>query len=119
MYEIFRQLMEEKGMKHSDVSKATGISTSALTDWKKGRYTPKADKLQKLADLFGVSVEYLMTGEKQKDYYLNEETTRIAQAVFNNPDLKVLFDAAQGVSSESIKLAAEMLKKMKETNIDG
>lgn len=119
MYEIFRQLMEEKGMKHSDVSKATGISSSALTDWKKGRYTPKADKLQKLADLFGVSVEYLMTGEKQEEYYLNEETSRIAQAVFDNPDLKILFDAAQGVSSESIKLAAEMLKKMKETNIDG
>lgn len=119
MYEIFRQLMEEKGMKHSDVSKATGISTSALTDWKKGRYQPKADKIQKIAELFGVSVEYLMTGEKQKEYYLNEETTRIAQAVFDNPDLKILFDAAQNVRPENIMLAAEMLKRMKESNPDG
>ena len=119
MYEIFRQLMEEKGMKHSDVSKATGISTSALTDWKKGRYQPKADKIQKIAELFGVSVEYLMTGEKQKDYYLNEETAQIAQRVFDTPELRILFDAAKGVSPENIKLAAQMLEKMKETNIDG
>jgi transcriptional regulator with XRE-family HTH domain len=119
MYEIFRQLMEEKGVKHSDVSKATGISTSSLTDWKKGRYQPKTDKLQKIADYFGVSVEYIMTGKKQKDYYLNEETAEIAQQIFDNPELRILLDAARDVSPENIKLAAEMLSRMKETNPNG
>ena len=33
---------------------------------KAGRYTPKQDKMQKIADYFGVSIEYLMTGEEKE-----------------------------------------------------
>ncbi|MPN11830.1 hypothetical protein SDC9_159138 [bioreactor metagenome] len=37
-----------------------------LSEWKKGSYTPKQDKLQKIADYFGVTVDYLMTGKEIK-----------------------------------------------------
>ena len=63
MYEIFEQLLLKFGATAYQVAKATGISTATLTNWKKGRYTPKQDKLQKIADYFGVTVEYLMTGK--------------------------------------------------------
>jgi transcriptional regulator with XRE-family HTH domain len=42
------------------VAKATGISSVTFTDWKKGRYTPKVDKLLKIAQYFGVTVEYFL-----------------------------------------------------------
>ena len=63
MYEIFARLMEERGLTAYKVAKDTGISQATLSDWKRGRCTPKADKLQKLADYFHVSVEYLMGSE--------------------------------------------------------
>ena len=53
-------------MKGADVTRATGIASSTLTDWKKGRYTPKQDKLQKIADFLGVSLEYLTTGKEKE-----------------------------------------------------
>lgn len=56
------QLMEKRGLSAYRVSKDTGISQASLADWRKGRSNPKIDKLQKLADYFGVSVYYL-TGE--------------------------------------------------------
>ncbi|GLB30963.1 transcriptional regulator [Lacrimispora amygdalina] len=62
MYEIFVKLLDERGVTAYKVSKATGIAGSTFTDWKTGRSTPKQDKLQKIADYFGVSIEYLMTG---------------------------------------------------------
>ena len=65
MYEIFEQLLLKFGVTAYQVAKATGISTATLTNWKKGRYTPKQDKLQKIADYFGVTVEYLMTGKNE------------------------------------------------------
>lgn len=37
-----------------------------LSDWKNGKSTPKQDKLMKIADYFGVTVEYLMTGEEKE-----------------------------------------------------
>lgn len=67
MYEIFEKLLKEKNLKGADVTRATGIASSTLTDWKKGRSKPKQDKLQKIADFLGVSLEYLTTG-KEKDW---------------------------------------------------
>lgn len=58
MYEKIERLMKEKGVKPSDVAKAVDISSSVFTDWKKGRYTPKADKLYALAKYFDVPMEY-------------------------------------------------------------
>ena len=62
MYERFNKLLQEKGLTAYKVAKATGVSRSTLAAWKKKEYTPKLDKLQKLANYLGVSVYYL-TGE--------------------------------------------------------
>lgn len=69
MYEKVEKLMEEKGVKVADVAKATGISSSVFTDWKKGRYTPKADKLYALAQYFDVPMEYFLDDSERLDYY--------------------------------------------------
>mgnify|MGYP005780413293 CR=1 FL=1 len=66
MYEIFEKLCKEKGVTAYKVGKATGITTATFSNWKAGRYTPKQDKMQKIADYFGVSIEYLMTGEEKE-----------------------------------------------------
>ena len=66
MYEIYLKLLKEKGVKTSNVCKATGIVASTFSDWKKGKSTPKQDKLKKIADYFGVSLDYLMTGSDSK-----------------------------------------------------
>ena len=63
MYQVFLKLLELKCCKVADVVKATGIPHSTFTDWKNGRSVPKAEKLQKIAAYFGVTVDYLMTGE--------------------------------------------------------
>ena len=60
MYDIFKKLLADNNVKAVDVAKATGIATSTLTDWKKGRSVPKTDKLKKIAEYFNVSVEYLL-----------------------------------------------------------
>lgn len=67
MYEIFEKLRNERHLKNSDISRAIeGISNSTLSDWKRGESTPKQDKMQRIADFFGVSLTYLMTGEEQE-----------------------------------------------------
>lgn len=66
MYEIFLKLLTEKGVTAYKVGKETGIASSTFTDWKTGRSVPKQEKLQKIADYFGVSLDYLMTGSDKK-----------------------------------------------------
>ena len=116
MYDIFEKLMKANGYTAYKVSLETGIAQSTLSDWKKGKSTPKTDKLQKIADLFGVSLEYLTTGEEKEGgeaYYLNDETKEIAQAIFENKNLRLLFDASRDASPEDLQTVHTMLLALK------
>lgn len=117
MYDIFIDLLNQKGVKVSDVCKETGISSSTMTDWKKGRYTPKLDKLQKIAEYFGVDVSVFL--EPEKEHYIDTETADLAQSLFDDPNLHALLDAAKDCKPEYIKSAVQLLITLKETNIDG
>lgn len=117
MYEIFAELLDQSGKKTIDVARATGIPSSTFTDWKKGRSTPKQDKLQKIADYFGVSIEYLMTGKEPaidssaQGYYIDEETARTAQEIYNND--KILFDVYNTVDKERLVDFAKKLAELR------
>ncbi len=63
MYKKYAELRDNLAVTDYEVSKQTGVSTSTLTNWKYGRYTPKADKLKRLADYFGVSIEHFLREE--------------------------------------------------------
>ena len=60
MYEKFAELLKKTNKTAYEVSKETGIPQSVLSDWKRGRSKPKAEKLKILADYFGVSIEYFL-----------------------------------------------------------
>lgn len=76
MYEIFEQLLKKYGITTYQVAKATGISTASFTGWKQGKWNFKQDKLQKIADYFGVTVDYLMTGKEEIKEKAPELTAR-------------------------------------------
>ena len=123
MYEIYEKLLEARGLTSYKVAQATGVSQAVLSAWKNGVSTPKAEKRRKIAEYLGVSLEYLDTGidnEKEstsgQKYYFDDNTARTAQELFDDPDLRMLFDAARGASPEDLKMAAEMLRRLKKTN---
>lgn len=84
MWEIFERLCKERGVTPYRVCEETGIKTSAMSGWKSGKYNFKTEKLKLIADYFGVSVDYLLTGEEQEGYYINPETAEVAQEIFEN-----------------------------------
>lgn len=116
MYEVFEQLLQKYNVTSYKVSKDTGVTQTALSNWKSGRSTPTTKTLQKIADYFGVTIDYLMTGEEKEGgerYYLNEETAEMAQTLFGNRNLRVLFDAAKDASPEDLKTTYDMLMALK------
>lgn len=60
MYKKYEELLLKSGETSYQVSKATGIGQNTLSNWKTGRSQPKVDKLQKIADHFGVPVSYFL-----------------------------------------------------------
>ena len=66
MYEIFEKLLNERNITAYKVSKDTGVTQTALSNWKTGKSTPTAKTLRKIADYFGVTIDYLMNGEEKE-----------------------------------------------------
>lgn len=85
MYERYVELLKEKGVKNIDVSRATGIPASTFSDWKKGKSSPKREKLDKLAEFFGVTADWIAgtTNYRTKDEWLKH-----FDDVFNTPALQ-------------------------------
>lgn len=118
MYEIYLKLLKEKGVKTSDVCKATGIVASTFSDWKKGKSSPKQDKLMKIADFFGVSLEYLMTGKDthntdtlspKDDRDIKKDLDNIMQKLTNKEYGPAAYDG-EDLSDESIELFRDELE---------
>lgn len=60
MYAKYVELRDSKGVTDAKVSAETGIPRSTFTDWKQGRSKPKLEKLLKIAEFFGVSIDELV-----------------------------------------------------------
>ena len=115
MYEVFEHLLQSFGVSAYKFCKDTGIPQSTISTWKKKRNLINGEMAKKIADYFGVSVGYLMTGEEEQGdkYYLNDETAKVAQEIFENKDLRVLFDAARDAKPEDLRTTYDMLMALK------
>ena len=60
--ERLKNLRLAKGMTLQQVGDAFGISRASVSSWESGTNQPDPRKLEKLAEIFGSSVEYLITG---------------------------------------------------------
>ena len=119
LFERIEELRNSRGISQGKLEKELGFSNGSISKWKNS--TPNPERLKKLADSFGVSVEYLMTGEEQNGYYLNEETAKMAQKIFDNKKLHMLFDALQDAEPDDLDAVNSVvlaLKRKERGNVD-
>ncbi|MDO5015259.1 MAG: XRE family transcriptional regulator [Clostridia bacterium] len=65
-----KTLVENSGMTQSEICEKTGINKGALSSYLSGRYFPKQKTLEKLSNLFNVSINYLMGLTVEPDFPL-------------------------------------------------
>ena len=73
-YETIKQLCKNKGVAVTGVEKELGFARGSLC--KVNTNKPSMEKVQKLADYFDVSIEYLMTGNDTTKTELNARDER-------------------------------------------
>ena len=49
-----KRYVDKSGATQKDIAKAIGVSTGTFCDWVKGRAYPRMDKVQMLAEYFGI-----------------------------------------------------------------
>jgi transcriptional regulator with XRE-family HTH domain len=68
-----QRLMDETGKSRNDLCDALGVKYTTLTDWIKGNTYPRIDKIELMANYFGVSKSDLI--EDKSDYETFELST--------------------------------------------
>lgn len=100
-------LCKENGISQSELERSIGISKGSVTKWK--TQEPKYSTLEKVAAFFNVPVSSLTND----GYYYDEETAKMAQKLFENRDLRLLFSAAEDASPEDLKTTHSLLMALK------
>lgn len=117
--DVLRSLRIECGWTQEELGNRIGTSKSAVANWETGLRVPKADKLEEIADLFNVDLDYLL-GKTTKTtrlarMYSDEESDRMSKYMdyLKNIDLRNLLDAAHGHKREDIEMVISILNRMK------
>ena len=94
-YETHAAIRDAQGLNDHRVAKMAEIEYATINNWKRGLYTPKEENRRKIADALGVSLEYLDTGDLDK-----ETRERVYES---RPVVRKLFSIAQGLPDEEVE----------------
>ena len=97
-----------------DLARKLGVSPQSVTNWCKGIKSPRMDKVDAMCEIFHCMRKDLMQEPESDSYYINEETREIAQEIYENPDLRSLFDVAKDISPERLRAHIEFMKNLKD-----
>lgn len=67
-----KQIMSERNISQSELSRRTGIGRNSISDYLKGKYEAKQDKVFELAKVLNVNEAWLMGFDISKDRIIND-----------------------------------------------
>ncbi len=123
LYNRIYSLCQGRRITITDLCRLSGASRGSLTDLKMGRInTLKAETMKKIADYFEVSVDYLMTGEQQKEKAPakaealvngDAELNEYLEELKNREECRMLFSLAKGATKEDVMRAVAIIEALR------
>ena len=114
-----RYLRLKKNYSQDYVAQKLGYkSYTTIQKWESGVSEPPVAKLRLLADLLGVDINDIATKDIEameknpSGYYLNPETAALAQEMFEDPDMRALFDMKRNMEPDRFKAHMEFMKEL-------
>lgn len=130
--ELYTKLCRAKGVSPSKAAEQMGLSRTSVVKWKAGS-VPTGATLNKIADYFGVSVDYLL-GNEQKEkpaqtvqvrdehdniVVLDDETRDLIDSLRSKPEMKMLFSVSKRATKEDIIKAVKIIEALKDNEEEG
>ncbi|CCX89183.1 dNA-binding protein [Clostridium sp. CAG:590] len=113
--QLLKHYLSLNGKTQRDLASALKFDKSTVSSWCSGTRVPKIDVIIDIANYLHVTPGDLITkSNTSKDYYyLNKKTKEIAQEIYKNEELALLFDAARDASPEDLQIVYTMLSVLK------
>lgn len=108
------ELRKAKGWTQVELAERLNISDKAVSKWESETGYPEITMFPKLADLFGVSIDYLMTGKKVQPEII---TMSKAELCAKNDDITLLKEIDFSQKDESNKCLIDYIKQYESLNV--
>jgi repressor LexA len=106
--------IQKKGVMQKDVAEAIGVSQGAFTDWMKLRNYPRMDKIQLLAEYFGIEKSDLVEDHSvTSKYYLHKEIKRLETKMVDSPESVELYLAIEELSNEDKAIVKALVDSLR------
>ena len=109
--ERIKTMCKEAGIPVSRLERECGFANGYIS--KLDKSTPNTKNIQKIADFLGVDIDLLMNGKRADGYYYDKQTAEIAQRIYQDKYMGLVFDTLSTSSPEQIKDFYDMLLLMK------
>ena len=114
-FDVYRDLCKQHGISPSAAAIEMGINKGTVSVWKNKGITPQTQQLQKIADYFGVSVDYLLGKEPKEKPATNDSDEPLEDCIVLHRDGKT---SRYKFTREQLDAMAEMIKKFGEEKTD-
>ena len=104
------------GYTGEEVGRMLQVSKSAISMWEKDLRSPSADLIERFAEIYGVSTDYIITGRESnapKGYYHDQEAAEYAEYLRTRPHAKILFSASKDMTKEDMEEAVRYIEYLK------
>ena len=120
MAKNIKKYMDLKGVNQTEMCNALGFKFMTLSDWLHAKTYPRIDKIEMMANYFGISKSDLVEdhSDDEQHYYLDDDAREMAEWMFTNPEYKVLFDASRKIKKEDIEIVRKIIEKFGGTDPD-
>lgn len=111
-----KELRLNAGYTGEEVGRMLQVSKSAISMWEKDLRSPSADLIERFADIYGVSTDYIITGRESntpKGYYHDQEAAEYAEYLRTRPHAKILFSASKDMTKEDMEEAVRYIEYLK------
>lgn len=113
-YDVYQNLCKDIGKSATGVALELNIARSTVSNWKKTGTTPQAEILQKVADYFNVSTDYLLEKEETSPAKSAEDETldELLERLKSREEMKMLFKLADGATKEDVLRAVAIIEAL-------
>lgn len=113
MAENIQRLMDSRGIDRNKICSDLGFKYTTFTDWVKGNTYPRIDKIEMMANYFGVNKSELVEKHVEGGYYTNAEVAEFAEYLRTRPGARMLFSAAKDMSKEEMEETVKYIEFLK------
>lgn len=104
-------LLDSRNIEQQELAEYLGLKKQSISEWRAGRTHSYKKYINKIAEFFGVSTDYLLSTENMSPSNTDEDIWRDLLKTFSMDELKQLSQLPRDAAGEIVKIVVDYSRK--------